>query len=346
MLEKIYVRIEDCIPGMRTAEKIFNKYWVVVVNDNVVLDEQTIEKLKLLNIEGIKVYKDKDNVIEANSSVFFKREYNRNIEVVKDVLHEISTGKNLDMQKVKDVSDTICDRKVENRNIIECLNQMRSIDEYTYSHSVNVSLLAMLMAKWLKYDDEKTSHVVQAGLLHDIGKGQISEKILNKEGPLTSDEFEEMVKHPLYGYRMAMEVEGIDRSVLLGILMHHEREDGTGYPMNAKGYQIHEFAKIIAVADIYDAMTSKRSYKDKNSPFEVFELMEDKAFGLLDPKIVNVFLNNISAYYIGDKVLLNSGDLAEVVYINPRHFSKPVVKIGEKFVDLLNDTQYKVLSLV
>lgn len=345
-MEKIYLHIEECVPGMRIADKIYNKYWAVVVNENSILDEDLIDKLRQMGVEGVRIYKDTESQIEINSNHIFQKEYTHNIKVVKDVLHDISTGKNLDFNKVKQVTETICDEKVENRNIIDTLSQIRDVDEYTYSHSVNVSLISMLIAKWLKFDDAKTQQIVQAGLLHDIGKSMIPETILNKKGPLTAEEFEEIKRHPLYGYRIAADMGGIDKAILLGILMHHEREDGTGYPMGATGNQIHEFAKIIAVADIYDAMTSSRCYKEKQSPFEVFKLMEDQTFGVLDTKVVRTFLSNIAAYYIGETAQLNNGSIGEVIYINQRSFSRPVVRVESQFIDLLQKPELKVVSIL
>lgn len=345
-MDKVFVSIEDCIPGMRTADKIYNKYWAVVVNENTILDEEIIYKLRQLGIESIRVYDEPEQQIIVNSREIFKANYDHNIKAVKDVLHDITVGKKLDLDKVKQIGETICDKKIEKRNIIDCLNQFRNIDEYTYTHSLNVSLITMLIAKWMKFDDEKTDMVVQAGLLHDIGKSQISDEILNKAGPLNEEEFAEIKKHPLYGYRIASEMGGIDKAVMLGILMHHEREDGSGYPLSAKGSQIHEFAKIIAVADIYDAMTSSRIYKDKQSPFEVFRHMEEQSFGVLDQRVVRAFLSNIAAYYIGDNVQLNDGSIGEIVYINPRSVSKPVIRVNDVFYDLLREPQIKIVSIV
>jgi len=345
-MDKIFVSIEDCAPGMRTADKIYNKYWAVVVNENTILDDLIIMKLRQLGIESIRVFDEPEQQVHVNSKEIFNSNYDSNRKVVKDVLHEITLGKKLDFGKVKIIGNKICDKKIEKRNIIDCLNQVRDIDEYTYSHSVNVSLITMLIAKWLKFDDKKTALVVQAGLLHDIGKSQISDTILNKAGSLNEEEFAEIKKHPLYGYRIASDIGDIDKSVMLGILMHHEREDGSGYPLSAKGGQIHEFAKIIAVADIYDAMTSSRIYKEKQSPFEVFKHMEEQSFGLLDQKVVKAFLSNIAAYYIGDSVQLSDGSIGEIVYINPRNVSKPVIRVNDVFYDLLREPQLKILSII
>lgn len=128
--------------------------------------------------------------------------------------------------------------------------------------------------------------------------------------------------------------------------MHHEREDGTGYPMGVKGPQIHDFAKIIAVADIYDAMTSVRIYRGRETPFDVFGLMENGVFGVLNPIIINVFLSNIASYYIGDLVLLTTGDIGEIIYINPRHISQPVVRVGGSYIDLTVERKIKIRELI
>jgi HD-GYP domain-containing protein (c-di-GMP phosphodiesterase class II) len=116
--------------------------------------------------------------------------------------------------------------------------------------------------------------------------------------------------------------------------------------MGVKGDQINHIAKIIAVADIYDAMTSNRIYKSKESPFEVFDMMENETFGYLDPKVVSAFLSNIASYYIGDFVKLNTGEIGEIVHINPRHISQPLVKAADRYIDLTMELDKKVVELL
>jgi putative nucleotidyltransferase with HDIG domain len=285
-------------------------------------------------------------MISVNSSEMFKAQYNENLESVKEILHDISAGKSIDIKKVQDISSTIYARINENRDIVSCINQIRSVDEYTYTHCINVSMLSMMIARWMKYDTETVNELIQAGLLHDIGKGRIDPEIINKPGMLTKEEFEEMRKHALYGYMLAEGSTGISENVRKCILMHHEREDGTGYPLGARGSQIHHFAKIVAVADIYDAMTSNRSYKQKDSPFDVFYLMENSTFGVLDTKVVRAFLSNMAAYYIGDFVRLNTGDMGEIVYINPMRISQPIIRVNTSYVDLSNKVNVKIAELV
>lgn len=345
-MRKVFVSVYECVPGMMMAETIFNEYGAVIVAENTILDTHLIRKLDNLGFLKVKIFDQVSNIVEASSSEIFKAQYNENVDAVKDILHDISSGKNINIESVSNVTDSIFVRLNENRDIVGCLNQIRSVDEYTYAHSVNVSLLAMLIGKWLKFDLEKVKLLVQAGLLHDIGKSKISPDILNKPSELTADEFEEIKKHPLHGYRVLEGTEHISKDVNMAVLMHHERDDGSGYPLGAKGSQIHEFAKIIAVADIYDAMTSARVYRDKGSPFEVFELMENNTFGVLDPITVNAFLNNIASYYIGDFVRLNTNEIGEIIYINSRHISQPLVKVGDRYLDLTIEKKLKILEIL
>ncbi|MDP4094632.1 MAG: HD-GYP domain-containing protein [Bacillota bacterium] len=345
-MRKIIVGINSVVSGMKMAETIFNDYGGIIVSETTILDEHIIRKLKNLDITKIKVLDESEEIIHASDSELFRAQYNVNVEVVKDVLHDISVGRNVNMHRIEMVSDSLFERINENRDIVGCINQIRSVDDYTFAHSVNVSLLAMLIAKWLRFDSQKIRELVQAGLLHDIGKARISEDILNKKGSLSKEEFDEIKKHPVYGYRAVENIPGISKDICLGILMHHERNDGSGYPVGIKGDKIHEFAKIIAVADIYDAMTSNRSYRERESPFEVFEIFENNSFGVLDPVVTNAFLSNIAAYYIGDLIQLNNGMLGEIVYINPMHISQPLVKVGDSYIDLTVHTDIKIAELI
>jgi len=346
VMDKISINIRQCKPGMQIAETVFSDYGTVIVAENTILDAHIIEKLDKLNISEIKIFNQANNIIEYNSTENFETQYKENVKQLKEVMHDISTGKSINVEKLNDVSHSLFLRINENRDIVGCINQMRKVDEYTYTHSINVSLLCMLIGKWMRYDLKTVKLLVQTGLLHDIGKTKISSDILNKPDTLTEDEMEEIIKHPIYGYKMVEGIPEINKNVKKGILMHHERDDGSGYPMKLKSDQIHNFAKIVAVADIYDAMTSNRVYKQKESPFTVLEYFENESYGILDTRIVNVFINNIAAYYLGDYVKLNTGDTGQIVYVNPRHVSRPIVKVGEKYVDLYTEKDLSIIELI
>jgi putative nucleotidyltransferase with HDIG domain len=314
--------------------------------ENTVLDEYIIKKLQNQNLSKIKVFEEKTNKSIIKTKEFFQQNYNEGIYEVKEIISELIIDKDVKTEKVKKVVDSVINMADEKMDLIRSMNQIRSSDEYLYTHSMNVAMLSMLIGKWLKYEDKKLQALVQAALLHDIGKIKVPLEILNKPGKLTDAEYEEMKKHSEYGYRMLEEKGNISMDICLAVLMHHEREDGSGYPIGAKSNRIHDFAKIIAVADIYDAMTSERVYKERESPFEVFELMEEKTIGQLSVEVVLTFLNNIASYYIGDLVMLDNGEVGEIVHINPRQVSKPIIKVKEKYLDLTVEKNIKIKHLI
>jgi HD-GYP domain-containing protein (c-di-GMP phosphodiesterase class II) len=184
------------------------------------------------------------------------------------------------------------------------------------------------------FNEKQLDEIAIAGLLHDLGKTKISQELLSKPGKLTPKEFDEIKKHTVLGFMMVEKAINISPDIKYAILMHHEKIDGTGYPTGATENQIPLYARIIAVADIYDAMTSNRTYRDKLCPFEVIKDFEMQTYGKLDTEVLSVFLKNIANSYLGDFVELSSGEIAEVIFINPNRIWQPIVKSGNDFIDL------------
>lgn len=344
MLKKLFINPQELVPGMKIGETILNDYGAIVISEGTILDAHLVNKLLKLGLFRLQIIVDNDNASEKYDT--FVQVYNDNVRDYKEIINDIGNGDGLDTVKVNSLVDSVLQRVEEKRDIVSCLNQIKSADEYTYTHSVNVSLISMLIGKWMKFDSEKIRLLVQGGLLHDVGKTKVPQEILNKPGKLTKDEFDEIKKHTVYGYRLLEKVPTVSKEVMAIVLMHHEKEDGTGYPTGMKGDKINILAKIVAVADIYDAMTSNRVYRDKESPFEVFQLLEENSIGTLNPIVVSTFLSNIAAYYIGDKVILNNGEIGEIVYINPRCVSKPILKVGDKYIDMLVTRDIKIKEIL
>ncbi len=344
--KKINVGVGACLPGMITAETIYNNYGAVIVWENTKLDDTSIRRLKDFKIENIQIFESslpykqlKEDKIPTKAAIRpeeipFTEAYEKDTDAFKSILHDLSTGKTVSLNKTIEIANSVYSRKNDNREIINCVTQIRKVDEYTYYHCVNVSLLSMLIGKWMKLASDDIYMLVQAGLLHDIGKSLISADILNKPGKLTDEEFLMMKKHSEYGYYLVKGLKGIDERVSEAVYYHHEREDGSGYPLGLPGAEISQFAKILGVADTFDAMTANRTFKLKKSPFNVFDMMQFGCFGYLDPVIMDVFLANISHYYIGYKVKLSDGRIAEVVYINRQQYGKPVLKVDGAFMDM------------
>jgi putative nucleotidyltransferase with HDIG domain len=345
-MKRVFVSVDDCRTGMTIAEDIYNEYGALIIPDGTILDEYIIERIRKLGIVRIRMYDEAGELTQASGIDHFRERYDENLRTVKGILNDISQGKQIDIQRVDQTTASILSGINQNSEIVSCLSEMRSTDEYLYSHSINVALLCMLIGKWMKFDYLKLKSLITAGFLHDIGKCRISAEILNKPGPLSHEEFEQVKKHSVYGYKIAMNVGAFNDDILNGILMHHEREDGSGYPFGLKEDQIHEFGKIVAVADVYDAMTSSRVYRAKQCPFDVIEIISVDHFNTLDNKITNVFLKNIASYYLGESVRLTNGMTGEIVFINPFNISRPIIKSGDTYIDLTAQSKLKIAELI
>jgi HD-GYP domain-containing protein (c-di-GMP phosphodiesterase class II) len=214
------------------------------------------------------------------------------------------------------------------------------VDDVTYTHSLNVSMIAKVFGKWLDLPQARIDDLGVAGLLHDVGKIQIPDAILNKPGKLNPEEYDEIKKHPIYSYRLA-QTQNVSKYVLKAILMHHERYDGSGYPTGAKGDQIDLLAKILAVADVYEAMTATRAYRSKICPFKVLDMLEVESYVQFDPRIIGKILENIANSYVGSKVVLNTGQKGSVVFINKR-VARPIVEIDGAMFDLSKEEDEKI----
>lgn len=345
MSDIITLSVTSCDPGMVLASDIFNEFGAVILYKNSILDEYAINKLSRLRIDIVKVYKQYE--FREKKSAIIEAQYNNNVAEFKGIIWDISCGKNVDFQKVQDVTRNLTHNFDSINDVVNCLNKVRSIDEYTYAHSLNVSLLASLLGKWLNLSEVQVNLLTYCGLLHDIGKSKVSPEILNKPDVLTKKEFEEIKMHPVNGYKMLEKNIAISKDICNGVLMHHEREDGSGYPFGLKSEKIHFFGKVIAVVDIYDAMTSNRSYKKRQPPFDVLEMFESEYLTKCDTGIMLTFLKHISSYYVGNTVRLSDGSKGEIIYINSNRVARPIVRLDDdSIIDLSKNKELKIVEML
>ena len=344
MAEVRIMRTSDCEPGMVLASDIVNDYGAVILYQNSILDEYSINKLMKLGLNFVKVYKDYE--FREKKQAVIEAQYSNNLEEFKEVIWDISCGRNLDMERIHEVSQSLSNNFDSINDLILCLSKVRSINEYTYTHSLNVSLLCSLLGSWLNLGHIHIEQLSYCGILHDIGKSKVPPHILNKPDKLTDKEFDEIKKHPTNGYKMLEQNEDISKDVALGVLMHHEREDGSGYPFGLKSAQIHYYAKVLAVVDVYDAMTSNRVYKKRQPPFDVLEMYESEYLTKCDAGIMLTFLKHISSYYVGTMVKLSDDSTGEIVYINSNRISRPLIKSKDSIIDLSSRPDLKIVEML
>ena len=217
--------------------------------------------------------------------------------------------------------------------IFEMLHNLRMYDDATYTHCINVALMSNILAQWLKWDEDEVAIATQAGLFHDIGKILIPDSIITKPGKLTDSEYSIVKTHPQRGYEVLRSL-NISSHVKNAAVMHHERCDGSGYPLHLHGPQIDKFAKVVAITDVYDAMTSARYYRGPLCPFIAISMFEDEGFQKYDAETILCFLKNIVNTYLLNSVRLNTGEFGEIIFINKTYLSRPTIKVGDDYIDL------------
>lgn len=228
-------------------------------------------------------------------------------------------------------------------NTLDMLHNMRDYDDLTFAHSMNVALLNYVAAGWLNWSAEDKELAMACGLLHDIGKLQISHEVLTKPGKLDNVEYKHIQQHPIFGYQLLKD--RVNVHIMNSALMHHERYDGTGYPLKIKGESIDRFARLTAISDVYDAMTAARCYRGPLCPFRVIEIFEDEGFDKYDVQYVLSFLSNVGNTYVRNSCILSDGREGEIIMLNPGKLSRPVVQCGYEYVDLSKTSDLRIEAL-
>ena len=230
-------------------------------------------------------------------------------------------------------------------HMFDMLHNMPAHDDSIFEHSMNVALISATIGKWLNLSEGEINDLLLAGLLHDIGKIAIPPELLNKSGRLTEEEFAIIKSHPKQSYELIRNIP-LDIKIKEACLLHHERCDGSGYPFGVSGNKISSYAKILAIADVYDAMTSPRSYRQALSPFKAIQIFEQEGLYKYDPKFIMTFLENIGSSYTHNNVLLSDGRKGEIVMLNKLALSKPMVKCGNEFIDLSKFPELTIEAII
>lgn len=230
-------------------------------------------------------------------------------------------------------------------SVLDILQNMREYDDSTFAHSMNVALISNLLATWLRFSEEGIKRATICGLLHDVGKMQIPYSIISKPGQLSDEEFEMIREHPINGYQLLFS-QNMDQYICNAALQHHERYDGSGYPLHLKGTQIDRYARVVAIADVYDAMTAARCYRGPLCPFRVIELFEAEGFQKYDVEYLLPFLRNVVNTYIRNRCRLSDGREGDIIYINNDKLSRPVVQCGTEYVNLAEEPDLSITDLL
>jgi putative nucleotidyltransferase with HDIG domain len=380
------VKTSELKPGMILKEAIYNEESAIeLLSRNTIITQRHIYLLENANIENVIIKsededEDKDdeeefdleeirkivegdidveeilvNVVNQNMKINIltgegnkpiDKKHEETIHETREMFNQLTNTNTLDIEKIEENIKEMLPDMIRNNDVLMRLNQLKRSDDYTFEHSLRVSILAANIAKWLGYSNKQIEEVAQAGLLFDIGKMKVPQYILKRENNLTDEEFNIIKKHTQLGYSILLRTKGVSSSVKYAALQHHERMDGTGYPLRLRSGQIHEYAKIIMICDVFDAMISKKPYGRGFSKMEAAEYLNWNTSSSFDTKIVYILIHKISEYMLGKKVILNTGEVGKIVFVDVNYPTRPTIQLEDRIIDLSIEKNIKIIKIM
>ena len=345
-MKKIRISVYNTKPGMTIAGDIYSTSGQLLVPSDSVLTEEILDRLYSYSIPFITVYEANAEETVATEDTYseriksspefkqFQEEFNSALgDVNQSLEHIVTTTNTIDVDKLLDQTTHLLTHSTTTIGVLDMVNNLRTYDDSTYAHSLNVSIICRVFGQWLNLSKADLDVLTVAGTLHDLGKLLIPYEIIKKPGQLTDEEFAIIKKHPYLGYKH-VENTALDSRIKSAMLMHHEKCDGSGYPSRLTLHNIEPFARIVAIADVYDAMTAKRVYREGICPFHVIRMFENEGYQNFDVQYLIPFLQGIIQSYINNDVRLTDGSVGTIIFINNHALSRPIVKVNDKFIDL------------
>jgi HD-GYP domain-containing protein (c-di-GMP phosphodiesterase class II) len=304
-----YVPISCVRQGLILGEDLYNDIGELLLAQGSVLTSKNIQSITRLKYTGIYIDDEISKGITVESIVS-ERVRAKTLKQIKDIFIDYEQGGqnlNNNLDAIKLLIENIVDEIYSNQDLLVNLVDLQAYDDYTYNHCVSVAILSIALGVALAMSKQELYDLGFAALLHDIGKVFIDKNIVNKPSTLTADEFEQMKNHSLFGFEHIRNDYLVSNEILLGILDHHERYDGSGYPNKKLGDQISWYGRIIATADVYDALTSARPYRKAVLPADAMEFIMASNTAQFDSRVVEAFTRKIAPYPVGTCVLLSNG---------------------------------------
>ncbi|PKM41801.1 MAG: HD-GYP domain-containing protein [Firmicutes bacterium HGW-Firmicutes-8] len=320
------VRIDNIGKGCRLARPVVNGDQTLMLSKGVVLNSYYLRRLK--NIGYTYLYIEDESVDESKTKdIVSRKTRTQALKCLREIAESIKHGETFEVDSTKFAVSNILNEVIRNKDMVLHLANIDSHDEYTFNHSVNVTVISIIIGVALNYDLNKLFELGVSIFLHDIGKVLVPLNILNKPLKLADEEWGIISKHTWHGFYVLSNSPEVSFDAANTALQHHERYDGSGYQQGLRGEGISEFARICAIADVYDALSSKRPYRDRLPVHKVWEYLLKNKSKHFDPYILERFIKNIKIYPEGSIVTLNNGSAGYVIKQNPMNPIRPVVKV-------------------
>ena len=346
--------------GMVVQSDVYNYNDQLILPEGMVLNERAIDKLRSTGVTSVLIKddvgtvpapEDTENSYAARLRATpefkkYKEDFENTVQVMSQSMSDVVT-KNAPLETDRLVNEamSILHPPGGDINVFDMVHNMRQYDDITFAHSLNVGLICNVFAGWLGLSESEIRLATECGIFHDIGKLTIPEEIIKKPGKLTDAEFAIVKTHPAEGYKILRKYD-VDDHVRNAALMHHEKCDGSGYPLGIKGDAIDYYAKLVCIADVYEAMTASRQYRDGLCPFTVIEAFEDEGLQKYDTGMIMTFLQKIVDTYMMNRVGLSNGMEGDIIFINKMRLSRPLVKCGDQYIDLSKEKDLKIQKLL
>lgn len=339
------IPIDSLKPGMRPGKTIITLQGEIIVRKGDPLNENIISRIKeyfesckdaalktaeetaFFAIDGISHYMPPKLSKYVDKTAISIETHQQAISAVSEMTKQVSSGGKIDMKSVEKVTSDILDNILGDDEAALNLLNIQDFDDYTYTHSVNVAAISLLIGSKMGLSKKDILTLGQGALMHDLGKIKTPLSILNKAGKLTDEEFIIMKKHAIQTHEILTDNHGMSAEIINAAGQHHEKFDGGGYPFGYEGENINYLARIISIADVYDALTTSRVYRKAMLPAEAVKIIIAGSGTHFDSIIISTFLKTISMYPVGTYVRLNTGEVAVVRKVEPGNLIMPEVMV-------------------
>jgi HD-GYP domain-containing protein (c-di-GMP phosphodiesterase class II) len=330
------ISIDNVLPGMKIAAAIEDRAGRMWLPAGTTLTVKIIDRLTELGFASVVVETREVPRKAETTYIISKENVDRSAKAWDRLTDSVAREKRLDVAPVRDLVSGLLEEIEEHPYVTLDLRALRTVDRYTYFHSLNVTVLALATGAGMGVSRDQLSQLGEAAMLHDIGKIDVGEAIVAKAGPLTSDEWATMQKHPAFARDRLLQQGGVSPDVIGMVYQHHERLDGSGYPAGICGPDFNPMARILAAADIYDAMTADRVYRPHTPPAEALEWLTVSGSNVLSPAAVDALVKRLVVYPVGSRVKLTDGRWGRIVAFDTSLPHRPEVLLdnGER-VDLV-----------
>jgi HD-GYP domain-containing protein (c-di-GMP phosphodiesterase class II) len=349
------VSVKHLKPVVNLAKTIYDGCGQVLLAQGTVLNEYYLKRLKDLGIRSIYIDDGVANHLEVEDVVSEATRLQL-VQIVQDTLKKVKAGNSFESRRIREAVKDIIDEILNHPEVIIHLTDIRSLRDHTFGHSANVCILSLLTGLALDYNQSKLKELGIGALLHDVGKAIVPENIVNSKKIFTAKEYGIIQKHAGFGFDILRNNRDVSNIVANIAWQHHERFNGSGYPRGLSGKDILEFARIVAIADVYDALATDRPYRSRLMPHEVVEIIRAGQGREFDPEIATEFIRNIAPFPKGSIVLLNTGQKGIIWSVLKDFPTRPKVRLlydkkgnrieGEKFVDLMQELTVFVIDVI